>query len=382
MKRPAFYPYQTWYFCLVTVLFVGPYLLLHGTNIVTNTYIFGAERFFQGLSPYVDPQGRSDFYKYAPFFCILYYPLSLLQNNLQAFLWGLINLFLYWFGVTRWEKLTPQSSKWLWFAFLACSMELDGSTRYQQINAALIGITLSALSLYRDKKYFSAGVLLALITNIKLLPIVFLLALFVPLQRKYLAGVVMTLVVAFLLPIFIIGLDKSILFHHDWLQLVANDTKGSGILDITAVLNRYGFENAKLFVALPIAIVATVFFLISRFSLKHFSWHSFISVGILTLLLLSPRTESPTFVLAGPCYVLLIAEALKKTPRTRTVSLAFIFLGIALITLTMNDIWPRKLLDVGPLRQANKTFGVLVLWCVAIFLNFVEKVGIRTKRAA
>lgn len=361
-----FYRQQTWFFCLITTLFVGPYLLLHGTNIVTHTYQFAAMQFFAGLSPYADPQGQGDLFKYSPFFCILYYPISLLYKNVEAFVWGLLNLAFYWYGVTRWAKLEKASSKWLWFAFLACSMEIDGSLRYQQVNASLIGLTLIGIALYRDQRFFSAGFLLAIATNIKVLPILFFLSLMVPWNRRYMLGAVSGLLIAFVTPVFFVGWNATWTLHREWFYVLLKDVNGAGLLDLATILGRYGIENAKIYFSVPLGIVTALLLLVARLFPHYFSWNAFISLGVFSLLLLSPRTESPTFVLAGPCYVLLMMDALKWEPPTKTSFLLSLVMGISLVTLSMNDIWPRSILDVGSLRYANKTFGILVLWFATV----------------
>lgn len=365
-----FYRRQTLFFCLVTTIMVGPYLLLHGTNIVTQTYKFAATQFFQLASPYVDPKGQGDFFKYSPFFCLLYYPISLLQNNLQAFVWGLMNLSLYWYAVTRWEKLEKGSSKWLWFAFIACSMEADGSLRYQQVNAILIGATLLGIAHYRDQKYFSAGLILSLITNIKLLPLLFLGALLFPVQKKYILGVISGFLIAFLAPAFVRGWQGNLALHWEWVTVVYQDLFTKSLLDLGTILSRYGVDSPRMYFSLPVGIVTAVILMVSRFFPIFFSWNSFVSLGVFATLLLSPRTESPTFVLAGPAYVLLISEVLKTEKATRYSLLFSTLMGIALVTLTMNDLWPRMVINVGPMRYANKTFGVLVLWFTSLSLIF------------
>lgn len=376
-----FYKRQTWFFLFISVLFICPYLLLHGTNIVTHTYQFAATQLFKNLSPYIDPKGQGDFFKYSPFFCVFYYPIALLGKNLEAFVWGLVNISVYWIGVTRWVKLESTSSKWLWFAFLACSMELDGSVRYQQFNAFLVGITLIGVAFYREENYFSSGLLLSIGTNMKILPILFLCALLIPLRKRYLLGTLCGFLVTFLVPALVVGWTNNIPLHQEWITVLYKDLYTTTLLDLATILSRYGVENPRLYYSLPIGIVTAAFLLASRLYPFYFSWKSFIALGLLSLLLLSPRTESPTFVLAGPCYVLLISEALKTEKMVRVSLLTSILMGIALVTLTMNDIWPRFILDVSPLRYANKTFGILVLWFSALSLvshQLISKVPRKT----
>jgi hypothetical protein len=349
----------------ITTVFVGPYLLLHGTNIVTHTYAFGAERVWAGLSPYVDPQGVSDRYKYSPFFAILYRPIALLYPRPEAFFWGVLNIFVFWLGISSWFRLETQN-RWLLFGFLLCSMELDGSTRYQQINAMIAGLSLLGLNMFSRGKFLTSGLLLSFAGAVKILPFIFLAPLLILNRSRFLLGVVAGLFIAFLLPTSVLGWQTNLQFHREWLQVLQHDSVATGILDIVTVLKRYGVENPQPLVALPIAIVSlvSIFLIIVREGSRGLGL--FYSIAFLALLLLSPRTESPTFVFAAPAYIFLWRELSRVPMPARAPLMGLWLLGIFLITLCMNDIWPRGIWDASSLKQANKTFGVFSLWLLSI----------------
>lgn len=362
-----FYRHQGIYFTLITVLFVCPSLLLHSWNIVTRTYHFGATQLWRGSLPYVLAEGV-DLNKYAPIFFVLYYPFTLFHERVEALLWGIFNISFFWWGVTRWFRLEKTSSYWLWAAFIFCSMELDGSVRYQQINAFLIGTTLLGLALFRDKRFLLSGLILAFITTVKILPGLFAFALLVPWNKKYVCGLASGFLLSLLIPAFVLGMEQNTLFHIRWIEIILTDLRGAGILDIGTVLSRYGVLNARELVNYPIAFLSFGLLVWLRF-LPQFSWFSWISLGVSCLLLASPRSESPTFVLAAPAYIALTVCALEeRTLIRRYCFLSLILAGVFLTTLCMNDLWPRSIWNAAGMRNANKTFGVFILWlCSLVF---------------
>jgi hypothetical protein len=153
----------------------------------------------------------------------------------------------------------------------------------------------------------------------------------------------------------------------DWFGLLLRDTQSDGILDVATVLKRYGFTQAKTWVLYPISLVSLILFIIARIKPRMFDWDIWIPLGLLTLLLVSPRTESPTFVLAAPAYIFLLRNILKSSRPNREITLVLWGLGIFLTTLCMNDIWPRVVWNPASWLQANKTLGIFILWGLAVY---------------
>ena len=366
MNKKA-YIKQVSLFVLITVVFVTPYLLLNGTNIVTNTYAFGSRQFWLGLSPYTDPRGQGDWFKYSPLFAWLYTPFASMPRSLQAAMWGLVNIILFWAGVCLWFPWGKFKSRWMWVGVILCSMEADGSFRYQQMNAALVGLVMIGTFLYKENRAGAAGVILAIATNIKILPGLFLLGLIFPIKKRFLAGILVGGTLCLAVPLSVWGLEKTWLYHREWYFLLFRDTQTEGLLDVATILGRLGFHHTKLWVLYPISIVSLTLFLTRRLNKNTSSWDGWMALGLCTLLLVNPRTESPTFVMGGPAYLFLLRHLLDKKGSRRTILLGVWCVGVFLITLCMNDIWPKFLWNPGPWRHANKTLGIFLLWTLSAF---------------
>lgn len=355
-------------FSILTSLFIAPYLLTRGTNIVTHTYAFGSQKFWGGLSPYTDPKGAGDWFKYSPLFAWFYTPFAKLNSSGQAVLWGIFNIVCFWTGTIVWFPWKQLESRWLWLGYLFCSMEADGSFRYQQMNAALVGLTLLGLFFFKQKVFRKSGMLLTLVSNVKILPGLFLIGLCVPKRKQYLQGILLGSAICLIVPLAYWGFSKTLVYHLDWYHLLTRDTNTDGLLDVATVLNRLGLPNAKMLVLYPLSIFSLILFFAQRILEKEFEWDLWIPLGLFTLLLVNPRTESPTFVMGAPGYLFLLRHNLKLKGPTKTLAMVLWSSGIFFITLCMNDIWPRILWNPGPWLHFNKTLGAFLLWLSCVIL--------------
>ncbi|NBX68419.1 MAG: DUF2029 domain-containing protein [Proteobacteria bacterium] len=363
---------------LITILFVVPYLFINGTNIVTHTYAFGSRQFWEGLSPYTDPRGAGDWFKYSPLFAWFYTPFAKLNSSLQAGCWGLFNIVCFWAGVSVWFPWKKLESKWLWLGFVLCSMEADGSFRYQQMNASLIGLSLLGLYFYKEGRLHQAGFWLTLVSNIKILPGLFLAGLLLPPKKKYIQGIVAGAFVCLIVPMIFWGFSKTVSFHEDWYLLLRRDTNTDGLLDVATVLKTLGFKDTKLWALYPLSVLSIFLFFVFWLKKKTFEWNLWIPLGLYTLLLVNPRTESPTFVLGGPGYLFLQRYALGLTGPLKYATFVFWSLGIFFTTLCMNDIWPKVIWNPSSWLQMNKTFGIFILWVLSVVLVTRQMISKKT----
>lgn len=343
--------------CAFTALTVLPQLALRGTNIVTRTYALAALRLWHGISPYAAGPDV-DMYKYAPMFGVLYLPFAVLPPGWQASLWALLNIAVFWAGILRWVSLS-RPPRVLWVALVLAMMELDGSLRYQQTNALLVGVTLWALAEYRDGRWIAAGFWLGLAADWKILPALFVILL--PWRLPFVGGLALAALTSLVVPLVIVGPAKTLAFHLDWFRIILGDTGGAGLHDLQSALAQYGY--AKLGFDLRMAVLGLSVLLMAAISwrgLLYEAWELWIAIAWECLLLASPRTESPTFVLVSPCY-LLVALALARG--RRSISAWFVYaLSAFLISISFNDIWPKALWDPRGHQGATKTLGLFAFW--------------------
>lgn len=357
LKQFKHIPKQVFIFSIISAVFICPYLIRFGIGPVTGTYKGAAWGFWIRNNPYYYAMWGGDWFKYSPFFAFCYTPFSLMGPTWQAVAWGLTNIVIYWWGISRWFVLRKSSSAWLWFAVVLCSMELDGSARYQQINPLLIGMILGALADYRDGKFARAGFWLMIATNFKLIPAIFLFT-----QRwnkPFIKGMFAAGVLSLVVPLLWLGPHDLWMWHRTWAEVLLRDTRTEGLLDLETVLTRWNYPALGHWLKIAVTVISLATLALGRRA---------VPILLMMLILISPRTESATFVVAAPVF-LFLAEAMEKLePRKRWAARA-VFLACAFfITLSFNDVWPKALFRPTLYHYATKTLGMLGLWALGLAL--------------
>lgn len=350
----------------ISLLFTGVWLFRTGTGCVTWTYAYAAKQVFQGLSPYASNEG-CDWFKYSPLFTFLYWPFAWLPSAWQALTWGMFGTVLYWTGITSWFRFSRETPVALWLALMICSMELDGSTRYQQVNSHLIGLTLIGLARLRDDRNFEGGFWLALAANLKILPGIFFLL--VPWKGRMWSGVACAIVLSLVVPAAWVGATETVAWHRQWFALLLRDTGGAGLADIQSMLGSLGlFELGRItrLAVLGLTAVLIIPARISGVNLKEPSAGAWLGLLLAMVLLVSPRTESPTFVMAAPAFLFLSRAILALSPARRRLLWPGVATSGILMTLIYNDVWRAFFSRVQ--SYAPKAIGVLVLWLVCLIL--------------
>lgn len=337
---------------------VFPQLSRNGLNVVTHTYDQAAHRFWSGQNPYA-PSAHGDQFKYPPFFAALYGPFAALPGPVQALAWAWLGIFVFWFGVSKFFMFNRGSPWVLWLALGLCSMGLDISVRYQQVNALLTGLLLWGLHAARDGRMGKSAALFFLNADFKILPGLFAFTMGVPPRARYWGAAAISLAACFILPSLQLGWTGNRQAHETWFGLLAGDLGARGILDIGTVLSRWGlgfFGNALRFVILFV----TAGVLLGMRLRGRTDWGYFYVLGACALLLFSPRTESPTFVLVAPAYLFLARAAWKLRAEQRGAALTGLAAVAFAITFCYSDAWPKSVWD--PRGYSPKTLGTLAIW--------------------
>lgn len=355
--------------CCVSALALLPQLSHHGLNGVTRTYLVAAERFWLGISPYSTPTAGTDWFKYSPTFAMLYGVFAKLPHSLHAALWATLGFTAYWLGVARWV-LAYRDGRVIWFWLIAASMEMDGSLRYQQINALLTGMILWGVADYRDGKQLNASSLLTTAANWKIFPSPFSLGLLVRRNPQFWVGTAVLGVLLLLLPAFYLGWNLNWEFHRQWFEILRQDSGAGGLLDLETALLAARANPSFAHASRLVVGALTLAFLVDirkrpLFPPAEALW---LCIGLTGILLFNPRTEPPTFVLAGPVLPLLwIASRSLGGAEKKFYRLA-IFACFFFLSLVHNDIWPRKFFSMATWYNVDKTFAVLGLWLLTLYL--------------
>lgn len=354
---------------LWSVVLTAPQLARTGVNVVTNTYRFAVDDLTAARSPYVVPaHAEADVYKYAPGFVALYAPFAALPSSAQAVAWMIFNVVLFWGGFVALFRLRwGARPAWQWVALGLASMELDGSLRYQQVNAAFIGVLMYSLAALRNRRMATAASLATIATLFKVISAPLWLVMAVKSTRRFLTWTLVALAAGLALPyLFAGGRELGASLYTDWFSILWNDSSARGLLDIRMVFLRWGWP---LFgeVVRGLVVVVTIAAVVRSFR----TWPNAAdderagalwSMLLTAILLFSPRTESPTFVLLAPVFVWSARAAWAGARWQR----AAWTLSIFLTTIAYNDIWPKMLWNPAAQNYASKPLGTLILWGLSL----------------
>lgn len=360
LKRNGTATQMNWIAALTvwSVLVLLPFFWSKGLGVVSKTFMEGSQRFWSGANPYATPE-IGDVFHYSPLFAAVYGFFAYSPTQLHLILWAALNSFVFFYAINQWIKWEWKMSAWIWVALIACLMELDISQRYHQANALIIGLCLWAMASYRDKKFLKAGIIFALGINFKIIPLLFALPLLWPLNRRYMLGLFSGLLLFFILPTLFCGWERNLFLHHAQFTALFSDLEHRQMVDLHSTLIRLGHAG----LADPVKQIVTVFFLVlfcgSRLLLyKSFPWEKWIAFGTAACLLLSPRTESPTFVLLAPSYLLFMSVGTLQEKK-------FTLLSFFLITIVFTAVWdPFFHLQIQN-NYVSKVIGTSLLWLVS-----------------
>ncbi len=170
-----------------------------------------------------------NYYKMSPLFAVI--PLSLLAQipDIPAgIFWQILGMFLYLAGVIWFFStlpLAPQKPTVLasaLFTFLVF-FDLNINGVYLQSNAIIAGGTLLGLAFYFQKRFFLAGLALAVVTNIKLLPIIPALLLMTGLKPRFILSFFGCLAMTYLAPSLFFGWHGNLEFHKSLFRILSMD---------------------------------------------------------------------------------------------------------------------------------------------------------------
>ncbi len=373
---------------LVIISFLISYFSLPtlNINVVSNTYLHAAKNFWAGNSPYIEPDfsNKLDYFMYSPFFSMVYGIFFGLKEYTYIAFWQALNAVFFWYGLSKWHSMNNLSSFLYLLPFLACFMELDTAIKFHQVNPLLIGMILMGLAAYRDEKFFLSGFLLMLVTNIKVLPAIFLFPLFFPPKSSYIKGALTGFVLTFFSPVIFLGFQKWYSFHIDWFQILYGNIVRDDLLDIKSALIKIHI-NESLAEIIKNAIFLVSFFCIAlcRLVKNEFPWSLWISFAVCCILLLSPGTEVATFVLVGPVYLLIAGEIDKMTGLKRITAWLASICGQIAITFLFSWI-SGYLFDIDwkdskQPTALSKSFGVLGLWFMSLIFLIHRFYHLKTK---
>jgi hypothetical protein len=335
-----------------------------GLNAVMYNYYLGGLSFMKGQDPYwvTALDGPSNQFKYSPFFAIIMAGMAKSEHPLEVIgFWVLTGMMIFSFGLSRWSDLARKMPFYMTFALLAALLDLIVSTSTYQANALVIGLILLGLAEYRDGRFFTAGAILMLATNIKVYPAIFLVSMALLFRPRYWIGALCAGVVAFFLPAVFTGWTHNLEMHLAWFRVVLGDSTGAGVLDLVSAFQRVGLSGLGQILRWFVLATALPFFFCYLPLVERTDWRPWMTFGLASLLLLSPRTEVFTYVLLAPSYVLMTSWCAESGNMKVRVYGGTLFAVLAVAISSCRYIDPQWYVSESPL-EIVRVVGALGFW--------------------
>lgn len=348
-------------------------------------------------------EGNYNLYLYSPLWASILIPFSHLPDFISNLVWLLANVyFIYriWDLLSKYidtNGLSKNQLKWIFILTFVMSI------RFILYNFDMIQMTifllwgcLESLRLIKEKHFLIGGILLALIINIKILPVVLIPYL---LYRGFYKGVMIAFLfgVFFLfLPSFVVGWSNNLLLLSDWWGVI-NPNNAEHLMEsdlgphsLTALIPSlitetdgalpYKRNMLNLNTTTTIYILNSVRLLLIILTIYFLKWPPFTTaksklnelreIGFILLLipLIFPHQQKYAFVLAMPAIYYLIhfvifnynSRKLTMTKATWIIIISSIAFSFILMTLSTDGLSGR---DLNRITQYYRTitWGALIL---------------------
>lgn len=187
-------------------------------------------------------------YFYSPLFAVILFPINHSPQIVYNSVWFVFNLFFLWRLCVILQYFLPESTKqiknkqWLIaLSILAVSRFVFDNLQLGQMNIFLVWGSLEAWHLNLKNQKIAAAAILALIINIKLIPLAILVLFIYMGEFKTAVLTIMFVLVSLFLPGLIIGFDFNFVLLGDWQKSILS-TNNSSILD------DYGRQSLSAFI--------------------------------------------------------------------------------------------------------------------------------------
>jgi hypothetical protein len=252
--------------CLMNLVING----INGRFFVSDFKVFylAAKNLFAGEKVYMTAFGLdSGFYKYSPMTLLLFLPYTFFSFKTAATIHLVILSFCYLYTclltrkiLTTWFFPDVKHEGWLLFLAVICTLIFLVKELYLgNINILLIFICLMTLNNILMSKQWSGGVLLGIVLLAKPFFLVLILPLLLRRKFKTLAGISFTLFAGFILPFIVLGFQRGLSLHADWIKtILMHGSDYPSMNSIDYLLQYYLFPDLAVYVQNLIIVAAGI----------------------------------------------------------------------------------------------------------------------------
>ena len=354
--------------------------------LIFETFYNAAIQFQIGLNPYASGYGF-DLFKYSPTFLMtILVPLSQLDLTAAAFIWQFVSVALWLIALYLVTKKLPlnRSIHWTWSILIVVSTlhDIFANSSYLQSNTIILAGMLLSIHCYQLKKWFLAAFILAFVTNMKLVPIVLTLLLFIDRQYRFIIWSFLSHCILAAVP-FILGVKTAVLLYQGWFEALVIDRHITWTDDIHHYLSVKPFSQLHfnyvwqdeyfILVGLTALILAYLCMrLLHHERMTHLNSHLFLVVSLLFILVFNTRTEGPSLVFLSAVYPFFACYCLNKPSLFNRLSFILIF---ALTSLSTTDLFRGTLVQIISWDNNLRFLGLITLFIGSIFILIQARDG-------
>jgi len=348
-------------------------------------------------------------YFYSPLFAVLIFPLTYVSQTGYNSVWFVLNLFFLWrifilISIFFPLDLFNQNTKKLFYTLILLSVGrfLYDNLQLGQMTIFLLYSTLESLNFIRTKQTLKGAAILALIINIKIIPIAILVLLIYKAEFKAVLFTLLFLVIYLFLPMLFIGNDFNLILLKDWWISLSGTNHKSIIEDygrpsLSAFIPSLLMDTPVQFnikrnilqlneeaVGVILNVIRVLFLLLMAFLLgKPFQKFKnnievFYSISLVCLFtpLIFPHQGKYSFFYLLPAYAFILFKLLhsdERLPNSKNkISWVLLVISFVLLTLSTDGLIGRRLSDLCEYLNFI-TIGTFALFGSMCFVKSNEK---------
>ncbi len=370
---------KTWFFfiALFLLIAISPALGRHNNYIA---YDDGVRKILSGENPYpadwMTATGNSfpSWFLYGPSFVYLFLPFSSLFAGVHVgtYLWVVMNTMIFYAGVFQAMRFIDTrrlfTGWWLFFCLLLLFNEMQSSLTNLQTNGMVVGLILLGMTSYFRQRFLASAAYLAVATSFKVFPLAAAMLLALEFNPLFIGAFLLFLLLGLAAPLVIIDYGFYVELMKTWIDFLAHDPVHSIYLGMEPTLLKLGIGVdgglfAK-FMLLNAFIIALASFFIFRKGRGEYV-RLIIPVLLPFLVLFNKRSESQTFIVVVPVFIIMLSAYLQERASNNVVAAKWRLTALIacwiLVSMIYSDLSPR------PLRAFAwewhfKTYGALLIY--------------------
>jgi hypothetical protein len=314
------------------------------------------------------PAEHWDLYKYSPAFALGFAGFAWLPNWMGLILWNLLNAMVLVWAL---QKLPYIAAKQKPLLLLLLLPELITSLQNSQSNALMAGLLILAFVSLERGKFAWATLWVVISIYIKLFGVVgFALFLFYPSKWKSALWALVWVMLFWVAPAALVGIDQLLYLYKSWLALLQMDEAASYGLSVAGMLHA--------FTAYPInksllTVLGILLFCLPLLHFQRYKWPLFrmlmLAQVLLWIVIFNHKAESPTFIIAMAG----VAIWYFAQPQSASTKLLGIF-ALVFTSLGSTDLFPAFVRNHFLIPYALKALPCVVIWLYVIYqLTFTNR---------